>query len=150
MAKRREIQQLQNTVEDKERELQQMKLLPTQAATASAAEKDISKLRLEEGKRAPEGMVRGTAVVNGNIVYINLGGSLQRTSSGLLYQTVTITTLVLQSSTVSSLVLVDVLIVSMLHGIIIDELKPDQLSSRQPGECYHVSDIEGREKVDRT
>ena len=39
---------------------------------------------------------------------------------------------------------------SMLHGIIIDELKPDQLSRRQPGECYHVSDIEGREKVDRT
>ena len=39
---------------------------------------------------------------------------------------------------------------SMLHGIIIDELQPDQLSRRQPGECYHVSDIEVREKVDRT
>ena len=70
-AKRREIQQLQHTVEDKERELQQMKLLPPQAATASAAEKDISKLRLEEGKKAPEEMCRGAAVVDGNTVYIN-------------------------------------------------------------------------------
>ena len=74
-AKRREIQQLQHTVEDKERELQQMKLLPPQAATASAAEKDISKLRLEEGKKAPKGMQRGTAVVDGNTVYINPGVS---------------------------------------------------------------------------
>ena len=70
-ANRREIQQLQHTVEDKERELQQMKLLPPQAATASAAEKDISKLRLEEGKKAPERMWRGAAVVDGNTVYIN-------------------------------------------------------------------------------
>ena len=70
-----EIQQLQHTVEDKERELQQMKLLPPQAATASAAEKDISKLRLEEGKKAPEVMWRGTAVVDGNTIYINPGGS---------------------------------------------------------------------------
>ena len=74
-AKRREIQQLQLTVEDKERELQQMKLLPPQAATASAAEKDISKLRQEEGKKAPEKMWRGTAVVDGNTVYINPGVS---------------------------------------------------------------------------
>ena len=70
-AMRREIQQLQHTVEDKERKLQQMKLLPPQAATASAAEKDISKLTLEEGKKAPEAMARGAAVVDGNTVYIN-------------------------------------------------------------------------------
>ena len=74
-ANRREIQQLQHTVEDQQRELQQMKLLPPQAATASAAEKDISKLRLEEGKKAPERMRRGAAVVDGNTVYINPGGS---------------------------------------------------------------------------
>ena len=73
--KRREIQQLQCTVEDKGRELQQMKLLPPQEATASAAEKDISKLRLEEGKKAPEEMRRGAAVVDGNSVYINPGDS---------------------------------------------------------------------------
>ena len=74
-AKRREIQELQCTVEDKERELQQMKLLLPQEATTSAAEKDISKLRLEEGKKAPEEMYRGAAVVNGNTVYINQGES---------------------------------------------------------------------------
>ena len=68
---RQEIQQLQHTVEDQQRELQQMKLLPPQAATASAAEKDISKLRLEEGKKAPEKMCRGAAVVDGNTIYIN-------------------------------------------------------------------------------
>ena len=74
-AKRRENQKLQCTVEDKERELQQMKLLPPQAATASAGEKDISKLRLEEGKKAPERMERGTTVVDENTIYINTGGS---------------------------------------------------------------------------
>ena len=70
-----EIQQLQHTVEDQQRELQKMKLLPPQAATASAAEKDISKLKLEEGKEAPERMRSGAAVVDGNTVYINSGGS---------------------------------------------------------------------------
>ena len=70
-AKRREIQQLQCTVEGKETELQQMKLLTPQTATASAVEKDISKLRLEEGKKAPEGMDRGAALFHGNTVYIN-------------------------------------------------------------------------------
>ena len=74
-AKRKEIQELQCSVEEKERELQQMQLLPPQEATASAAEKDISKLRLEEGKKAPERMVRGAAVVDGNTVIINPGGS---------------------------------------------------------------------------
>ena len=40
-------------------------------ATASAAVKDISRLRWEEGKKAPDEMRRGSAVVGGNIVYIN-------------------------------------------------------------------------------
>ena len=117
-AKRREIQELQCTVEDKERELQQMKLLPSQEATASAAEKYISKLRLEEGKKAPREMRRGAAVVDGNTIYINPGDhtrstpvrSALGTSSGLRYQRVTITFSILRSSTVSSLVLVDVLV----------------------------------------
>ena len=69
-AKRREIQQLQCTVEDKERELQQMKLLPLQAATSSTAG-DTYKLTLEVGKKAPEGMDRGTALFDGNKIYIN-------------------------------------------------------------------------------
>ena len=67
-AKRREVQQLQCTVEDKERELQQMKIL---AATSSVVKKDITQLRLERGRKAPEGMVRGAAVVDGDTVYIN-------------------------------------------------------------------------------
>ena len=59
-AKRRENQELQHSIEDK-----------PQAATASAVEKDISKLRLEEGNKAWVGMTRGTAVVDGNTVYTN-------------------------------------------------------------------------------
>ena len=61
-------------------------------ATATAAEKDITKLRWKEGKRAPERMQRGAAVVHGNTVYINSGGShkvysCQMTSEGLLWST---------------------------------------------------------------
>ena len=61
-------------------------------ATATAAEKDITKLRWKEGKRAPERMDRGTTVVDGNTVYINSGGShkvysCQMTSEGLLWST---------------------------------------------------------------
>ena len=67
-ANRMEIQQLQCTVEDKERELQQMKLL---AVTASVVKKDITELKLERGRKAPEGMVRGAAVVDGDTVYVN-------------------------------------------------------------------------------
>ena len=70
-AKMREIQQLQHTVEDKERELRQIKQLPVQVATVSTVVKDIRKLRLEEGKKAPEKMVRGVVVVDGNTAYIN-------------------------------------------------------------------------------
>ena len=39
--------------------------------TPSAAQKDITKLRWREGKRVPEGMVRGAVVVDGNTIYIN-------------------------------------------------------------------------------
>ena len=58
-------------------------------ATATAAEKDITKLRWKEGKRAPE---RGAAVVHGNTVYINPAVSrkvysCQMTSGGLLWST---------------------------------------------------------------
>jgi len=61
-------------------------------ATATAAEKDITKLRWKEGKRAPEGMDRGAAVVDGNTVYINSFDShkvysCQMTSEGLLWST---------------------------------------------------------------
>ena len=42
----------------------------TQTATAvSVAQKDISKMTWREGKKVPEGMTRGAAVVDGNIAY---------------------------------------------------------------------------------
>ena len=44
-------------------------------AAASAPQKDISRLRWTDGKDAPETMRRGSAVVDGNTVYINPGGS---------------------------------------------------------------------------
>ena len=42
-----------------------------QAATASAVEKDITKLKWREGKKAPEKMTRGAAVAHGNTAYFN-------------------------------------------------------------------------------
>ena len=71
---------------EREREIQQLKQqdiassiqpqqLPvtaekTQTATAvSVAQKDISKMTWREGKKAPEGMMRGAAVVYGNTAY---------------------------------------------------------------------------------
>ena len=63
-------------------------------ATATAAEKDITKLRWMEGKETPEKMHRGAAVVDGisNTVYINPAGSrkvfsCQMTSERLLWST---------------------------------------------------------------
>ena len=82
------ISDLQQTISqhEREREIQQLKQqdiassiqprqLPvtaekTQTATAvSVAQKDISKMTWREGKKAPEGMMRGAAVVYGNTVY---------------------------------------------------------------------------------
>ena len=61
-------------------------------ATATTAQKDITRLRWQEGRRAPEVMDRGTAVVDGNTVYINSDGShkvhsCQITSEGLVWST---------------------------------------------------------------
>ena len=48
----------------------------TQTATAvSVAQKDISKMTWREGKKAPERMKRGAAVVDGNTAYFSPGGS---------------------------------------------------------------------------
>ena len=46
-----------------------------QAATVSAAQKDITKLRWREGKKAPEEMSRGAAVAHGNTAYFNSDNS---------------------------------------------------------------------------
>ena len=86
--KNKTISDLQQTIShhEREREIQQLKQqdiassiqpqqLPvtaekTQTATAvSVAQKDISKMRWREGKKAPEGMERGAAVVDGNTAY---------------------------------------------------------------------------------
>ena len=105
--KDRTIRDLQQTISAHERNIQQLEQqvrassgqpqqLPVTAeiaqATATAAEKDITKLRWKEGKRAPNGMTRGAAVVHGNTVYINPAVShkvysCQMTSEGLLWST---------------------------------------------------------------
>ena len=88
------ISDLQQTISrhEREREIQQLKQqdiassiqpqqLPvtaekTQTATAvSVAQKDISKMIWREGKKAPEGMSRGAAVVDGNTAYFRPDGS---------------------------------------------------------------------------
>ena len=94
--KDRTISDLQQTIShherEREREIQQLKQqdiassiqpqqLPvteekTQTATAvSVAEKDISKMTWRKGKKAPEIMFRGAAVVDGNTAYFRPGGS---------------------------------------------------------------------------
>ena len=105
--KDRTIRDLQQTISAHERNIQQPEQkvrassgqpqqLPVAAeiaqATATAAEKDITKLRWKEGKRAPEGMTRGATVVHRNTVYINPAishkvYSCQMTSEGLLWST---------------------------------------------------------------
>ena len=62
-------------------------------ATATLAQKDVSKLRWKDGKKAPEEMDRGSTVVDGNTVYITPGGdslkiySCQITSQDLQWST---------------------------------------------------------------
>ena len=88
------ISDLQQTISHREREIQQLKQqdiassiqpqqLPvtaekTQTATAvSVAQKDISKMTWSEGKKAPERMERGAAVVDGNIAYFTPYNSIR-------------------------------------------------------------------------
>ena len=71
---------------EREREIQQLKQqdiassiqpqqLPQTATAVSVAQKDISKMTWREGKKAPDGMERGAAVVDGNTAYLRPGGS---------------------------------------------------------------------------
>ena len=90
------ISDLQQTIShhEREREIQQLKQqdiassiqpqqLPvtaekTQTATAvSVAQKDISKMTWREGKKAPERMRRGAAVVDGNTAYFRPAASVR-------------------------------------------------------------------------
>ena len=68
----REIQQLKQQDIASSIQLQQLPVTAgkTQTATAvSVGQKDISKMTWREGKKAPEGMMRGAAVVYGNTAY---------------------------------------------------------------------------------
>ena len=105
--KDRKIRDLQHTISAHERniqhreqqlrassgQLQQLAVIAEiRPATATAAEKDITKLRWKEGKRAPDRMRRGAAVVDGNTIYINSVDShkvysSQMISEGLLWST---------------------------------------------------------------
>ena len=92
-AHKRNIQQLEQQVRASSGQPQQLPVTAEMPqATATAAEKDITKLRWKEGKGTPERMWRGAAVVDGNTVYINSGDShkvysCQMTSEGLLWFT---------------------------------------------------------------
>ena len=55
--------------------MQQVELHPLQAVTDSAGQRDISQLRMEDGKKAPVKIRRGAAAVDGNNLYINPWGS---------------------------------------------------------------------------
>ena len=50
-------------------------LVMSDTASASTSHKNIGRLRWMDGKEAPETMRRGSAVVDGNTLYINPGGS---------------------------------------------------------------------------
>ena len=83
------ITDLQQTISAHERKIQQLKQQDTasrdqpqqksvtrsQRMMAAAAKKDISKMIWRKGKNAPEKMIRGAAVVHGNIAYFRAGGS---------------------------------------------------------------------------
>ena len=77
------VAQFQQSLQHKDRTISDLhpQQLPvtaekTQTATAvSVAEKDISKMTWREGKKAPEEMRRGAAVVDGNIAYFRQADS---------------------------------------------------------------------------
>ena len=85
--KDRAIRDLQTSASDRERQQlrQQERVRPppsSEKMTVSAV--DISKLRWEDGKKAPEVIRRGSAVVAGNTVYINPQGSLKMYSCQII------------------------------------------------------------------
>ena len=72
-AHKRKIQQL----EQQEKHASSQQPLPSaaakvpQAAVVPAVQRNITQVRWEEGKRAPERMIRGAAVADGNTVYVS-------------------------------------------------------------------------------
>ena len=67
------VAQFQQALVEKDRvisDLQQTISAQNQTARATVAQRDVSKLRWKDGKKAPARMIRGSTVVDGNIVYI--------------------------------------------------------------------------------
>ena len=112
------VAQFQKTLVEKERvisDLQQTISAQNQpasgkmgkTATATVAKKDISKLRWKDGKKAPEKMVRGSAVVDGNTVYINRFNSFKIYSCQITSQDLQWSTLPDTEYNYSSLAVID-------------------------------------------
>lgn len=72
------ISDLRQTISNLEGEIGKLKHLASNAPpcnTEPVAQKDIGKMTCREEKKAPEAMMRGTAVVHGNTAYFRLGNS---------------------------------------------------------------------------
>ena len=69
--------QFQQILEEKKRKIHDLEQALSAAQKTATASMDFSRLRWEEGKKAPEAMCRGSAVVDGNTFYINPFGSLK-------------------------------------------------------------------------
>ena len=76
-------------------------------ATATVAKKDVSKLKWKDGKKAPEKMVRGSAVVDGNTLYINRFNSLKIYSCQITSKDLQWSTLPATEYNYSSLAVID-------------------------------------------
>ena len=63
------ISDLQQTILHLEREIEQLKQRGNDKVAVSVAQKDISKMTWREGKKAPDRIERGAAVVDGNTAY---------------------------------------------------------------------------------
>ena len=76
-AREGKIQQLEQRVRASAGQPQQLPVTADtpQAATAPTPQKDMSKLRWREGKRAPKKMVRGSVAVRGNVAFFRPSGS---------------------------------------------------------------------------
>ena len=112
------VAQFQQTLVEKDRvisDLQQTISVQNQpasgkmdkTATATVAQKDVSKLKWKSGKKAPERMERGSTVVDGNTVYITSFDSLKLYSCQITSQDLQWSTLPDTEYSYSSLAVID-------------------------------------------
>ena len=142
--KDRAIRDLQTSASDRERQQlrQQERVRPppsSEKMTVSAV--DIGKLRWEDGKKAPERMGRGSAVVDGNTVYINPWRSLNMYSCQVISsQQQQWSTLPDQQYYYSSLVVIDGMLTSV-GGIRGDKCTNSLLSLTRSGRGRRWSEV---------